>query len=190
MEENELAERLAAPMAKNYLMDLVVLAENDELSVAAAHRLCYTTGRGRVAFRAAWILEYIAIHCPEKFLLIFDDFIQRLPEQQNFSCQRHFTKILMEITGPNLHRCYREAYARVDKEQLVSTAFEWLINPATPVAVQANCMDVLFNLTADFGWIRVELRDQIEFLLRDGSAALQSRGKKILHQLRKLKSAG
>jgi hypothetical protein len=40
-------------------------------------------------------------------------------------------------------------------------------------------MDVLYNLKEIDGWIAGELRAQIEFQLKDGSAALQSRGKKV-----------
>src|SRR5690606_7339623 len=119
------------------------------------------------------VLEYIATRAPQRFLPVFTEFMTRLPGQQNPSCQRHFTKILMVITGPKAPPAYQEAYAAADREQLVETVFGWLINPQTPVAVQVNCMDILFNLTAEFGWIGEELQNQVEFLLRDGSAALQ-----------------
>ena len=61
--------------------------------------------------------------------------------------------------------------------------FEWLINPHTPVAVRVNCMDVLYYMSPQFPWIKEELLAQIEFYLKDGSAALQSRGKGLLKKL-------
>ena len=61
--------------------------------------------------------------------------------------------------------------------------FEWLINLATPVAVRVNCLDILLNLRNEFPWIKEELQAQIEFYLRDGSPAMQSRGRKILRQV-------
>lgn len=183
-EERELIKKLTTTFTKNYVVNMVALGENHQLSVDLLHRLCYDQRRHSVAFRAAWILEYITIHHPLRFTPIFDDFMARLPEQRNFSCQRHFTKILMTITGVRPPLSYADAFRKTDREQMVETVFGWLIDPQTPVAVQANCMDILFNMIPEFDWIASELQSQIDFLLRDGSAALQSRGRKVLGKLK------
>ncbi|HZG70744.1 MAG TPA: hypothetical protein VEY51_04330 [Chondromyces sp.] len=70
-----------------------------------------------------------------------------------------------------------------DFEAVGEITFEWLINPETPVAVQANCLDILYNLSSHYDWIRDELVLQTEFLLKKASAAMQSRGKKVLRKL-------
>jgi len=70
---------------------------------------------------------------------------------------------------------------------IIGTTFEWMVYPQTPVAVKVNCMDVLYNLKEIDGWIADELRAQIEFQLKDGSAALQSRGRKVLKKLSRFK---
>ncbi len=57
-------------------------------------------------------------------------------------------------------------------------------DPGTPVAVQVNCMDVLYNLRGHEDWIADELKQQTEFLLRNASPALLSRGKRILLKLK------
>ena len=183
MNERELEIGLSDINRNRYLAHLEAIGENKKLPLAALHELCYKTGRSPVAFRAAWILEHVAVHHPEKFIVVFDAFIRRLAKQRNFSCQRHFTKILMIITSPGAPQDYRLAYARADREQLLTVVFEWLVAPETPVAVQANCMEVLFNMSGEFEWLRDELKLQIEFLLRNGSAAIQSRGKKVLDGL-------
>ncbi|WP_276363438.1 hypothetical protein [Daejeonella sp. H1SJ63] len=87
----------------------------------------------------------------------------------------------MLLTGTS-NRHYIET---VDLENLIETTFELMINPETPVAVKVNCMDILFNMRATYDWISGELREQILFLLKDGTAAIQSRGRSILKQLRK-----
>jgi hypothetical protein len=71
-----------------------------------------------------------------------------------------------------------------NREQLVEITFDWLIDPETPVAVKVNCMDILFPFAKEQSWIKDELRSQVQFLLNDGSAALQSRGKRILKKLK------
>src|SRR5690606_9538226 len=111
-----------------------------------------------------------------------------LPNQKNPSCQRHFTNILRRLTHPRAPEPYAQAVRLTNREQLVETVFNWLIDPGTAVAVQANCMDVLLHMSGEVEWIRDELKLQIEFLLRDGSPAIQSRGKKNLEKLARIKT--
>jgi len=177
-----LAERVVAARSKSYVLDLAALGEDSGVPIASLHELCYEKNP-TVAFRAAWILEYLAARDHQRFLKVFDDFMDRLHQQRNPSCQRHFTKILMNITHPKAPPAYQEAYRQTDRERLVETVFGWLIDPATPVAVQVNCMDILFNMRREFPWITDELKQQIRFFLRDGSPAMQSRGKRILENL-------
>jgi hypothetical protein len=132
-----------------------------------------------VAFRAAWVLEYVFLDHPRLAFNELPTFLKVYPIQKNDSCKRHFTKIAMIITER------RDLVELYDFEPVVETSFEWLIDENTPVAVRVNCMDVLFNLRNDFSWVAEELQPQIEHLLKDGSAALQSRGKRLLKKLKK-----
>jgi len=45
-------------------------------------------------------------------------------------------------------------------------------------------MDILLHFAKEQPWIPDELRSQVQFLLKDGSAAVQSRGKRILKKLK------
>lgn len=186
MDQQTLINRLPA-VAKIKVPALIALGDDATISVALLHEVCFYEKNDSIAFYAAYVLEYIAYRHPDRFVPVFDTFVSRLPGQKNFSCQRHFTKILMAITHPKAAKPYQEAYSRVDRDQLVETVFGWLIDPRTPVAVQANCMDILLNMSAEFEWIAEELKHQIEFLMLDGSAALQSRGKKVLDKLKRSK---
>jgi hypothetical protein len=140
-----------------------------------------------IAFRAAWVLENVYYSNPNAFLPHLEEFKGAYCRQKNLSCQRHYTKIMMDITGhkkdiPNL------TINLFDFEAVTETTFEWLINPKTPVAVQVNCLDILYNLSSRYHWIKDELKAQTEFLLRDGSAAMQSRGRRILEKLNRTKT--
>ncbi|MXV52105.1 hypothetical protein GS399_14090 [Pedobacter sp. HMF7647] len=136
-----------------------------------------------IAFRAAWILEYIEVYFPARFLPHFESFNKIYSNQKNHSCQRHFTKIMMHFTSKKAPEIYQNALRDIDLESIVETTFSWLIDSKTPVAVKVNCLDILFDLSDKFDWIKDELKAQTEFLLRDGSAAMQSRGRKILGRL-------
>lgn len=168
---------------KVWAPELNILGDNPDVPTADLHDLCYDAKHRRLAFRAAWLLEHIAVRHPDQFSTVAGKFLARLPTQRNPSCQRHFTNILRRLTHPRAPRIYQDVLLSTNREQLVETVFNWFIDPRTPVAVQANCMDVLFQLNYEFTWIREELKLQIEFLLRDGSPAIQSRGKKVLEKL-------
>lgn len=185
MDKKTLAERLTVSNTnKIKVPHLVALGEDVSVPIGVLHGLCYDERNPALAFRAAWLLEYIASHHPDRFLAVAGTFLGRLSDQKNLSCQRHFTNILRVLTYPKAPKPYQEVLLSSNREQLVETVFNWFIDPQTPVAVQANCMDVLLNMSGEFGWIRDELKLQIEFLLRDGSAAIQSRGKRVLAKLK------
>src|SRR5687768_10950860 len=52
-----------------------------------------------IAFRAAWILETVYFNNPVDFIPHLNDFKSAYCLQKNLSCQRHFTKIMMNITS-------------------------------------------------------------------------------------------
>jgi len=129
-----------------------------------------------IAFRAAWVLENLFLSAKEDFLADFQCFLNTYVMLGNLSCKRHYSKIMIEV----LKGGKSGFWLQYDFEPIVETTFEWLINPETPVAVQANCLDILFSLKSRYSWIEEELKAQIIFLLKDGSAAIQSRGKRLL----------
>lgn len=132
-----------------------------------------------VAFRAAWVLEYCLVDSSEYMTLNLPQFYNAYLIQKNLSCKRHYTKVLMHYSDKRR----KVILVGYDLHPIIETTFEWLIDKATPVAVQVNCMDILFNLKENVNWVEEELKAQIIFLLKDGSAALQSRGKRLLKQI-------
>lgn len=168
--------------------DLAKIVGDGAFSMSDLLELCYHQDK-QIAFRASWILEFVENSHPEKFIPFLYDFLKKLPLQKNQSCQRHFTKILIHFTKPQAKMIREVTFKQVPvelKEQLVETLFEWLIAPGIPVAVQVNCMEVLCYMIPLYPWIKDELADQIDFYMKDGSAAMQSRGKKILEQMRNI----
>lgn len=169
---------ISKPIGKK---EVVSLAEKSEWLLAELIKLCLNSNY-EAAFRAAWILELAAVNFQERFIEQLDIFFNVYFKLKNQSCQRHFTKILMWLTTGKANR---DCLSARTLENIVETTFEWMIDQQTPVAVRVNCMDILYNLTDEVDWIADELCSQIEFQLKSGSAALQSRGKKVLHKLSK-----
>jgi hypothetical protein len=91
----------------------------------------------------------------------------------------------MHIKHKNAHFEYKKVASTINFEPIVEATFEWLINDRTPVAVRVNCLDILYNLSNSYTWITEELKDQTRFLLKNESAAMQSRGKRVLKKIKK-----
>lgn len=187
MDQKQLLAEISKTLSKVKAVKLAELAITTDFIMADLLALCYHSEKS-VAFRAAWILEFIEHRYPERFMPVLEDFLTMLPQQKNASCQRHFSKILMAITNSNAKNPYKEAFHQLPlhaRDELVERMFEWLIERTTPVAVRVNCMDVLFNMISFYPWIGEELTAQIELFMKEGSAAMQSRGKKLLYKIRK-----
>lgn len=190
MDKQKLIARFETTFGKTMIAELTALAEDPAIPVERLLELCYDRSNAQIAFRAAWILEHVAVHDESRLLPSLPVFLARLPQQENRSCQRHFTKILMWITDAKAPASYREFLRTADKDQVVEVVFGWLIDPDTPVAVQVNCLDILLHLCGHAEWIAEELETQTRYLLQNGSAAMQSRGKRVLRRLKRLRSAG
>ena len=123
------------------------------------------------------MLEHCVGYSYDGMIPNLPSFLDKYISQHNNSCL--FTKILVFFSG----RERIELLNRYELSPVIETTFEWLINSETPVAVQANCLDILFNLRHKCDWVEEELKSQVVFMLRDGTAAMQSRGKKLLEKL-------
>ncbi|MBS1531132.1 MAG: hypothetical protein JSU01_12555 [Bacteroidetes bacterium] len=136
-----------------------------------------------IAFRAAWILENLFLKKPETCNADLDYLVSRLPEVKYPSCQRHYAKIIMHITAKKAPIMIRTKLESIDFEPVVAKLFDWLIDPGVLIAVKVFASDALANLRHRYPWITEELREQVKFLMRNGSAAMQTRGKKLLSLL-------
>lgn len=180
MDKADLLNELNQTLPKKKVEKLAALGANQQYEVADLLELTFYP-RHEIAFRAAWVLEYILEKYPERFLPLLPDFLKLYPEQKNPSCQRHFTKILACLfkTG----RLNQADEIDIDFDLLIDTTFGWLIEAQTPIAVKVHCLEVLFVLKEKSPWIAEELKSQVEFLMRDGSAGIQSRGRAILKKM-------
>lgn len=179
MNKDQLLKKLSSALSK---ADAVKIAQDKTCLPVDLIDLSFNPQK-EVAFRASWVLEQFLYYRLDDLIQSLPDFISAYIIQKNQSCQRHFTKIMMFIADLKSLSDTSIVIAKY-KEQIVETTFDWLIDSETPVAVQVNCMDILFPFAKEESWIKDELRSQVQFLLKDGSAALQSRGKRILKKLR------
>lgn len=133
-----------------------------------------------IAFRASWILENILLDDPLRYESNLNYLISRFKDLKYPGPQRHYAKILMHLTDPGMLPAIKTKLLVLDLEPAVEQCFDWMIDPKVKIAVKVFASEALFNLRHRYPWITEELENQIKFLMRNGSAAIQSRGKKLL----------
>ena len=125
--------------------------------------------RERVAFRAAYILEWLFFVKPECFT----------PYRQRFCCEdfpvcayagarRHFAKMMARL----LPEMALEAAA---VERIAEAAAQWAVDPATRVAVRIWCVEILKQCRTRCDWVEELWEDLLVTLDNTHSPAIAAR---------------
>jgi hypothetical protein len=133
-----------------------------------------------IAFRASWILENILLANPLKHEPDLEYLLSRFKDVKYAGPQRHYAKILMHLTDPGMLPPIKNKLQTLGLEPAVEQCFDWMIDPKVKIAVKAFASEALFNLRNRYPWVSEELTSQIKFLMRNGSPAIQSKGRKLL----------
>lgn len=137
-----------------------------------------------IAFRAAWMLEYIMTHNPVHFCGYAGKLLSLLPLQKNPSAMRHYSKIIALMTGKKAHTLYKDLVKQTDFEPVIEVLFSWLVDPEVLVATKVHCMQALANLAPRYDWINEELIATIDYLKDIESYAFFARAKMVKKQLK------
>jgi len=176
---DELIKQISATIGKVKVLELSAILKKQDFALRDLIDLTFHPDKD-IAFRAAWILENLFLENPECYKQDLPYLISRVPDVEHFSCQRHYAKILTHITAKKPPMLISNQLKEIDLELVVEKCFDWMIDPKIKVAVKVFSSEVLFNLKDRYPWIKEELADQLQFLMRNGSPGIQSRGKKLL----------
>jgi hypothetical protein len=179
---DEFLKEISKTLVKTKVMKLTAILEQQKFALNDLVDITFYPDKN-IAFRAAWILENLFLKKPETYLDDLEYLVSRIKDVNNPSCKRHYAKIMMHITAPKAPAAIRERLAAINLEPVVEQLFDWLIDPKVLIAVKVFAAQALFNLRNRYPWLKEELAEQIKFLMRNGTAAIQSRGKKLLSQL-------
>jgi hypothetical protein len=177
--KEELIKQISNTIGKTKVLELSRILKNEAFALRDLIDLTFYADRD-IAFRAAWILENIFLQDPTRYEADLEYLISRIKEVKHASCQRHYAKIMMHITTKKTTWIIREKLQKIDLEPVVEQCFDWMIDPKVLVAVKVFAIEALFNLRYRYPWVKEELENQIRFLMRNGTAAMQSRGRKLL----------
>lgn len=177
-----LLDSLKTTLQKSKVEKLALIAAEQDFSTKELIDLTFHQEE-KIAFRAAWVLENVFSLDQERFLPYATYFLAKLPDQNNLSARRHYSKILALMTKKNAPVALKEIVVNYDTEILVNTVFGWLIDEKVPVAVKSHGLNILANLNTKHNWIKEELLQTMDFLVDKESIAFFGKAKKIRKQL-------
>jgi hypothetical protein len=184
MTRDELIQQLTATISKTKVHKLTKMVQEQAFELHDLTDLTFYEDK-TIAFRAAWLLENVLLANPVSYLPEIDHVLKKFTDVTYPSCQRHYAKIMMHLTSPKVHPLIRQKIEMTGMEPVIEKCFDWMIDPEVLIAVKRFSAEALFNLRHRYDWIAPELAQQVHFLMRNGTAAIQTYGKKLLAQLGK-----
>lgn len=131
---------------------------------------CFFNGEYRITQRAAWPLSYCVRAHPELIEPWFKLLLDNLKRKDiHVAVIRNTVRLLQDVDIPKRYQ-----------GRVMSTCFDFIQEPETPVAVKAFSLTVLSHLSKDHPDIGGELKLIIEEQWEHSTAAFRSRAKKIL----------
>lgn len=183
MDKEELIARLES-VKFQMVADCTAIVEGNEIDIKDLLEVTFHKKK-EIAFRAAWMLEYIVTHHPMQFYEGIEGFLLLFPSQKNPSAMRHYAKILALMTERKSSLLYKEALSRLNIDPVIEVMFIWLVDPETPVATKVHCMQALANLTTKYDWIKEDLLETVDYLMGIESIAFFARAKMVKKQLKR-----
>lgn len=183
MQKDELIAMLDAPMKFQMVANSTAIIESNDLDINDLLEISFHKKK-EVAFRAAWMLEYLMTHKPAHFSLYVTELLRLLPRQKSHSAMRHYAKIIALLTAKNADPVYKELAKTIDFEPVIEVLFTWLIDTKMLVAAKVHCMQALANLVPRYDWIKDDLEQTIDYLTDIESIAFFARAKMVRKQLK------
>ncbi len=134
----------------------------------------------RLAFKAAWALEHRLINDLELCRTYFNEIAAIFVSSRNWSLLRSLSKILLYIAN-NDNTFFK------NNAEVLTSCFDFIQDRECPIAVRCNIYDILLRYCYFYQEIYQEVRLSIEYDLENiSSAALLSRGKRVLKRLERI----
>ena len=150
--------------------DRIVRYIRDDLTRFAILMDLFFKGEYRITQRAAWPLSYCVRAHPALIGPYFKPLLDNLTRKGiHVAVIRNTVRLLQDVDIPKKH------HGRV-----MSTCFEFIQSPETPIAVKAFSLTILANLSSVYPEIRGELKLIIEEQWEHATPAFRSRAKRIL----------
>jgi hypothetical protein len=165
----DLLKLLRAEHSKRQCDRIVTYIGGDKERFAQLIELFFR-GEYRITQRAAWPLSYCVRTHPELITPYYRQLLDNLGRKDiHVAVARNTVRLLQDVSIP------KRWHGRV-----MSVCFEFVEDPATPIAVKAFALSILSNLSAEYPEIKGELKTLIESQWEQATPAFRSRARKIL----------
>ena len=180
----QIVKQLAASMGKTTVVELSKTLKAQNFSFRDVIDLTFHPNK-QIAFRTAWLMDTLYFDDPLFYLDDIAYLFQQIPIITYPASKRHYSRITLNLTSPKAPKAIQDKLAGIDMEPVVEHFFDWMIDPKVKVAVKVFVAESIFNLRSRYPWVSEELANQIHYMMRNGTAAIQSTGKKLLKELEK-----
>jgi hypothetical protein len=178
----KLLKQISNTIGKTKVLELSHILKEDGFALRDLIDLTFYPDKA-IAFRAAWVLENVFLRDQSRYENDLEYLVSKIKYVKHASCQRHYAKIMMHITNPKTIPSIKNKLAILDLEPVAEQYFDWIIDPKVKIAVKCFATETLFNLRERYPWIKDELANQINFLMRSGSPGIKSKGKRLMAKL-------
>lgn len=144
---------------------------SDKTLFPEIYRLIYCDNP-RIAWHAAWVIDHVSEAEPAMLTSCVPELINHLGNLTHDSLKRHFTRMLL-----------RQPIPENQLGLLVNLLYD-LLSPSEAVAVRANAMQLLYNISKKEPDLQNEFRIVLTALLEDEcSPGIRSKGRNLLRSL-------
>jgi hypothetical protein len=133
-----------------------------------------------IATKASRILQFIMIKFPQNYLDEMGYLFEHAPDVKCSNCLKHYARIMMRITSPDVIKEVRSKLKGIDLEPVVELCFQWLDDPKMFTSVRSSAAEALFNMRHRYPWIAEGLSRRLEAMMPKATPLMRAKGNYIL----------
>jgi hypothetical protein len=136
-----------------------------------------------IALKASRLLETMLLKFPKNYTEDIAYLVGHVADVNCMGCKKHYAKVIMHITSPDVPKEVREVVKDINFDQVVELCLTWLADPKMLTRVRASAAEALFNLRHRYPWIAEALSAKLEAMVPGATPMLKARANFILSYL-------
>jgi hypothetical protein len=136
-----------------------------------------------IALKASRLLETMLLKFPKNYAQDIGYLLEHVTEVNCMGCKKHYAKVIMHITSPDVPKEVRTVVKEIDFDKVVELCLDWMTDPKMLTRVRASAAEALFNLRHRYPWIAEALSAHLESMMPCATPMLLARGNYILSYL-------
>jgi hypothetical protein len=140
-------------------------------------------GDKAISLKASRLLETMLLRFPKNYVDDIPYLVAHVADVDCMGCKKHYAKVIMHITSPDVPKEVRDAVKGIDFDKVVELCLAWLTDPKMLTRVRASAAEALFNLRHRYPWIAEALSACLEATVPGATTMLKARGNFILSYL-------